>query len=203
MADDVAGAPIAGAPLPEQAVDVKPLLEGAGESMIVSVHNPLSQDFRVQYARSVVQGGADTPYLTQEEKAVLEKGGIAPRKDQNPQAHAVQYLVLKSGQTINLPGDIAQIAVRQLVNYMIQVRAKGKSVVPLSDPVTRRQAEDEVVLNVNNSIEFFNKPSAEEYTDAQLKSINQKADGVKSSEPAPDPPPGQGVSYEPNAPAVN
>ena len=197
MADDIVGASVIGAPLPENQTDFKPMLMGMGESVIVTVHNPLTSDFRVQYARSVVQSAPSASYLKPKEKEVLDKSGITVDKDfGQSQAHSVQYLVLKSGQTINLPGDIAQKAVRQLVNYMIQTRNKGNNSMPLADAFTRHEVEQEIIVNISDNMTFFNPGTPEEKTQDQITKLNTDTP-VPPVESTTNPPPGTGTSYEP------
>ncbi len=187
---------VIGAPLPEQTTEIRPMLEGKGESVIVAVHNPLSADFRVQYARSIVQGAAPS----REQQFAREKAGLDLSKEQNPQAHAIQYLVLKSGKTINLPGDIAQNAVRQLVNYIIQSANKGKSSMPLADAFARHEVEQQVIINVSDNLTFFNPGTPEQKTEAKLEELNPTpppSDLPNSDPKVTNPPPGKGVSYEP------
>lgn len=195
MADKDTG--VVGAPLPEQTVDMLPTLNGMGESVVVTIHNPLSSDFRVQYARSVVQGAQ----LSKEQQFAREKAGLDLTKEQSPQAHSVKYLVLKSGESINLPGDIAQIAVRQLVNYMIQARHKGQASMPLADAHARNSVEQEVIVTIKDNLTFFNPETPEEATDAEIAKLNTQPVKVGVESEKTDPPPGQGMSYEPKSPS--
>jgi hypothetical protein len=165
MADDN----IVGAALPQQETDILPMLSGFGEDKVVSVFNPLPQDFRVQYARSLVQPAP----LTDAQKFARDKAGLDLSKEQNPMAHTQQFLVLKSGKTINLPGDIAQVAVRQLVTHIIMVRAGKGNVKPISDPYARRAVEQDVIQGITDNVTFMNRISANDYTDKQIEDLNK------------------------------
>ena len=190
MADD---SNVVGAPLPEERVEYVPMLEGMGEDRVVAVYNPLDQDFRVQYARSRV-----TPLVkTSEQQRVEERLGFPLNNpDHKPLTHSVQFHILKAKQTENLPGDIAQIAVRQLVSHILMSQAKKGKPKLIADPFARMQTEKQIVKNVTSAMEFFNQSTApvsvEEATKSQIEAMNQP------KEPAPDPPPGQGVNYQPS-----
>lgn len=186
MADDQ----VVGAALPEEQVAASSQLAGLGEGTVVTVHNPLPQDFRVQYARSVIQ-----PFAEKEsEKFAREKANLEIGKDQGQtNAHAVQYLVLKAGQSMNLPGDIAQIAVRQLVTYMIGADHQGQATKPIADPYQRAEYEKRIVLSVKNAADFMNtiNQTPQEKTDKQLEDLNPP----KEEDKVPDPAPGTGTNY--------
>lgn len=173
MSDDVVGA-VVGAPEPTASVDYKPRLEGFGPDKIVTVYNPLTQDFRVQYARQL----AVQPTLSPGAQLARDRAGIDLSKAQGIQGHAVQYHVLKAGKTENLPGDIAQIAVRQLVNYILTTRpGKGNNKMT-ADPQSRKDVEQEIIIAVADSTSFFNQQAPVD-------------------EEVPNPPPGTGANYEP------
>ena len=183
---------VVGAALPQEQVDYVPMLEGMGEDKVVAIHNPLGQDFRVQYARSRVAPIAKTA----EQHRIEERLGFPlDNRDHKPLAHSVQFHILKAGQTENLPGDIAQIAVRQLVSYILMSQAKKGKPKLIADPFARMQTEKQVVKSITSAVEFFNQPapvSVEEATKTQIEAMN------KPEEPIADPPPGQGINYEPS-----
>lgn len=165
-------ADIIGAQLPEENADYKSVLQGAGPDKVVTVFNPLTADFRVQYARQLVQ----PPTLSPGAQLAKDKAGLDLSKEQGVQGHAVQYHVLKAGKSENLPGDIAQIAVRQLRNHILTSRPGKGNVKRTADPVAQMEVEKEIVLNITDNTTFFNQ----------------------SQEPTSDPPPGEGRSYQPS-----
>lgn len=185
---------VVGAPLPTENVATKGLLDGVGEDKVVAVFNPLPQAFRVQYART----GPQPVSMTAERKFAQDKG-IDTNKDSTTVGHSVHYLVLGAGETKNLPGDIAQIAVRQLVTYMLMNRNKGKSNYGVADQFQRNEVEKEIVINVVDNMTFMQRQTAEEYTEKQLTDLNPVLPVVESKatkpQEVPDPPPGQGVSF--------
>lgn len=190
---------IIGASLEENIADIKPVLDGFGPDKIVEVLNPLSQDFRVKFSRSV----SSTPMPTDHERRMAELG-VPVQHTGSPQAHVGQFVVLPSGKTMKLPGDIAQVAVRQLVNEILQRRGKRSS---LADAKSRQDVETEVIYNHTTLIQTVNE-TPEESLNRTLNELNDPAPAVEeNNEPAfpdvspdtPDPAPGTGVSYEPKA----
>lgn len=165
-------ADIAGAQLPQDSAEYKSQLNGLGPDKVVAVFNPLTTDFRVQYARQLTQAAPLSPGA----QFTRDKTGLDLSKEQGVQGHAVQYHILKAGKTENLPGDVAQVAVRQLRNYILTTRAGKGNVKRTADPVAQMETEKEIILSVTDNTVFFNQP-------------------------VPDPPPGEGVSYQPSAKA--
>jgi hypothetical protein len=145
---------VVGAPLEQPTRDVLPMLSGKGEEMVVTVHNPLSSDFRVQYARSL----PDRRPESESEKFAREKAGMVIEKDMGQQqGHSVQFLILKAGETKNLPGNIAQIAVRQMVTYILGVRGRESGKNLAADPNARHEVEKEIIINITDSTSFMNQ----------------------------------------------
>lgn len=152
----------------------KPILEGLGESVIVEIFNPLSDTFRAKFSRSLPQA----PNLSEQDRRVAEIGGIDVRKDGGAVGHtSAQYIEIPAGKTLKLPGDIAQIVVRQMTTYIIQQRG-NKSLV--SDPAKRREVEEEVIVNYKSVLQNqVLKP--EEQFQKQLDEINnpESMDNIK------------------------
>jgi len=180
---------VIGAQLPEEQTDWKPALSGYGMEKTVAVFNPLQDDFRVQYARSV----ATVPGQDPNRQFARERG--LPLDKAAPQTHVVNYITLKAGQTINLPGDIAQKAVQDLTTYIISTQNKSR----IADPNTRAKVEKELIISVKDTADFMNRPTVEEFTEKQLQELNpepQKEEPTEvTSKDVPNPPPGQGVNY--------
>lgn len=174
---------VVGAALPEQQSDIKPILNGVGEDKVVGVINPLPQDFRVQYARSLVQAAPLSP----EGQFAREKAGLVLSKDSRPVAHVAQFLILKAGETKNLPGDIAQTAVRQLTTYIIGVRYAGQRHKPIADPHMRNQVEQEIIVYVKDNTEILNQLNDQDYTNRQLQQLEITNNHVNDTgqEPVP------------------
>lgn len=160
-------ADVVGAPLATESAEYHSMVDGLGADKVVTIHNPLTSDFRVQYARPL----ATNPGLSPGAQLAKDRAGLDLAKEQGIQGHAIQYHVLKAGQTENLPGDIAQIAVRQLRNHILMARAGKGNVKKISDPVAQMEVEREIVQKVTDNTVFFNQEV--------------------------DPPPGTGSTYEP------
>lgn len=144
--------------------DIKSSLDGFGESMVVEIFNPLSQAFRAKFARSVT-GGA--PFSDQD-KWVAEKGGVDVRKDSATQ-HVSQYYIIPAGQSRKLPGDIAQVVVRQMVTYIIQATGQKSKV---ADPFTRQQVEKDIIINTKTMIDYANQEPMDKKIDRQIDELN-------------------------------
>lgn len=174
------------------------LLDGLNENTVVALHNPLPSDFRVQYARSIVA----MPQLSREALETRDKAGMPRFKEQNPMQHSTQFITLKAGETKNLPGDIAQIAGRKLVSYILMAQAGKNNAKMVADGFSRREIEDQIVEWVQDRTTYMNLPpesSAQEMTDQQIDELNPTP---KEAEPITiNPPPGQGISYEPARPS--
>lgn len=196
----VGDVPVVGDPLATAQAEPGSLVAGLGEDKVVAVYNPLSVNFQVQYTRSRV--GA--PQLSPNEVFAREKAGVDVSKTNNPMHHQIQFHILKAGQTENLPGDIAQIAVRKLVTYILQNRTEKGRPKMVASPSARREVEEEVVLKITDASDFFNRPAiptAQEYTTKQIEDLNPKVEPkLEVSTNVPDPAPGQGVTYS-NEPA--
>jgi len=173
---------IVGAPLPEEQVDFRPMLEGVGEDKVVAVFNPLTQDFNVQFARTLAQPAPLNP-----EQQFARDRGLILNKTAMPVSHVVQYHILKAGQTENLPGDIAQVAVRQLVTYIIGQRYHRKATKPIADPHVRHQVEMEVIVGpVRSTVDVLNHLSVQEQTKQEIEGLNspQTVEPVNEKEEA-------------------
>lgn len=188
---------------PEQvAQEFTPQLSGIGEEKVVAVFNPLPVQFRVRFARQ--QAYRPTPDPNRQ--FAREKG--LPLDAANPKAYATHEIVLPAQQIKNLPGDIAQIAVRKLITAIIQTRnedgsydfEKGsnrKGLVP--DPQFRKEVEGEIVRGVYDATEFFNQGPQVSQAQATEQQIEKLNDPVKEAvnERSSDPAPGTGVHYTP------
>lgn len=170
---------LVGAQLPEDQIDWSPQLSGMGPEKTVSLFNPLSDDFQVIYARAL----PGVSELSPGSIIAREKAGLDLSKQGGNQKYVQQSIILKSGTTVNLPGDIAQKAVQDLVSYILGVRTKNART---ADPVSRGNVEKEIIMAIKDTSEFLNQP------------IETPVEPVlaKTEEP-PNPPPGQGTNYEP------
>lgn len=132
----------------EIASDIRPLLEGVSEYEYVTILNPLSDDFAIRVAQDVP---VNLPITIRGKTAVTQSGhdvvqgyGLDLKNpDFQGKRHISNDTIIKSGQTINLKGNEAQVAVRQIVNELMQREGNGKL---LSDPTLRQQAEERVII---------------------------------------------------------
>lgn len=192
---------VVGAPLPVEQADYRPMLEGFGPDKVVTVYNPLPNDFRFQHARSINQPAP----LDADRKYAEEKAGISLRKDMNQGvSHYSQYWVLKAGESKNLPGDIAQKAVQDLVNYILMKRAGKGQPKNVADGYARAEVEKEVVLATSDNVTFMNATAPQDVisqTKQEVENLNPPAP-VEAEQPQ-DPAPGQGVTYDAKSAKAN
>lgn len=185
--DNAVGIPVADAP-----VESKSTLNGMGESFIVQIYNPLPQPFRGQFSRSVVQSAP----LSDQNKRMAELGAPVTKDMGQSQAHVIDYVTIPPGKTINLPGDIAQVVVKQMTNYILQVRNRGKGSLLISDPKARQDVEREIIQNYESIAKTTDK-SPEEVIRSQIEELNKTPKEAINEPSFPEnPPPGQGVSYQ-------
>lgn len=196
--NNVAGASVGvvGAPEPGSPISYQSILEGAGPDKIVAVYNPLSQDFRVQYSRQLVAPLNVSPGS----QIARERAGLDLSKEQGVQGHSVQWHILKAKETENLPGDIAQIAVRQLRNWILTSGGDKKHKLT-ADPHAQMEVEQQIVKSVMDSTAFFNQQQtvmAPPAPDPSSPSPDE-FDTAKSNADAniTDPAPGTGFNYDP------
>ena len=124
-------------------------LNGASEYEYVTILNPLTDDFAIQVAQSKPM---DMPVtikntdggLTHSERDVQQVYGIGLKNpDFTSRRHILNQTVIKSGKTINLRGDDAQVAVRQLVNEIIQ---REGNTLHQADPNVRKEVEGRIII---------------------------------------------------------
>lgn len=137
----------------QEAVSVKPLLDGASEYEYVTVLNPLTDDFAVRVAQDVPVNapfpiGKDTSgkvsQLTNTDADARQVYGLNLKNpDFKGRKHIVNDTVIKAGQTKNFKGNEAQVAVKQLVDEVLQRGSKKRL---MSDPVLRREIEEKIVV---------------------------------------------------------
>lgn len=157
----------------ETPADIKPQLEGATEYEVVTILNPLTDDFQVRVAQDVpvnmpVEIRSKTG-LIQSDKDVVSNYGINLK---NPDHKAVKYIyndtIIPAGQTMNFRGDQAQVVVKQLVAEIMQREGKARM---LADPVARAEVESRIIRH---------KGSIQDIMDSQFKSSTQQIDEALS-----------------------
>lgn len=170
--------------------DIKPVLEGASEFEFVTILNPLTDDFAVRVAQDVPvnmpfnigrDGTGKTSQTTLSERDAAQTYGLALKNpDFQGRKHITNDTIIKSGETINLKGNEAQVAVRQLVNEIMQ-REGNKRL--LADPTLRAQVEERIIIA---------RGSIQDLMDGRLTTPRNQADEaikrsneVKNEQPTP------------------
>jgi len=161
----------------EQVTDVKPLLDGASEYEYITIFNPLSDDFAVRVAQDIpvnmpmnIRAGTA---LVQNDQDVTRNYGLSLK---NPEFQGRKHIhndtIIRAGQTINLKGNEAQVAVRQLVNEILQ-REGNKRL--MADPNLRHQVEERIIQG---------RGSVQDLMDANLRTTRSQIDDAinKSNE---------------------
>lgn len=192
---------IVGDNLPSQVIATGSMLAGLGEDIVVTVHNPLPNDFRIQYARTLAQPlnvsrERQMARMRPEDRKALDKAGMDYDKDTVGVDHSIQFLVLKAGETKNLPGDVAQIAVRKLVTYILGQQAKGKSHNNIANPSARADVEKGIVIRVIDNMTLINQMNTS--TEEQIANLNKIPEDLGPAPEVPvNPAPGTGMTYDP------
>lgn len=148
---------------PDQDEDIRPLLEGASEFEYVTILNPLRDDFAVRVAQDVPvnvpfqvrkDSTGKTSFLTNDEAGARQVYGLNLKNpDFQGRRHLYSDTIIKAGQTINLKGNEAQVAVRQLVNEILQREGQRRLI---ADPVKRREVEERIVITRASVQELLN-----------------------------------------------
>lgn len=171
----------------DEQIEIKPTLEGANEYEFVTILNPLPDDFAVRVAQDIPINmpfniGRDpsgrTAQTTVDERSAAQTYGLSLKNpDFAGRKHITNDMIIKAGQTMNLKGDQAQVAVRQLVNEIAQREKKTKL---LADPNVRKEIEDRIVQG---------RGSIQDLMDNKLQSTRTQADeAIKQSNEVKDEP---------------
>ncbi len=172
----------------------KSLLSNLRGHHVVLVHNPLTDvpekglkgDFTWQTARSVIQldERSRDPHI--------DKLGL--RNDSHPtQKHVVRPITIPSGTSMRLPGDVAQVLVKHLVDEMMQREGQKQQ---MADPVLRREYEERVILNVNDLVHQLSTQTIEEQLDQQIADLNREE--PRNEQANTQPAPGTGEHFSPS-----
>lgn len=143
-------------------MEQKSILQNVNELDIIEVHNPLSEDFTGEVARSVV--------VASNSQVISEKYGIAKNPLHQPQQHVVQKVVIKSGQTLRLPGDVAKVVVDQLVRKIMMKEGNTKL---MADAHAFMEVERRVVINHSKVYGNEETSSVENRLQQQIDDLNQ------------------------------
>lgn len=130
----------------------KPLLEGANDSELITIFNPLSVDF---VGLIGVDKTIDAPFqirktvgaegVSMTESDVRSNYGLTLKnKDHMSRMSITNKVIIPSGKTYNLQGSAAKVVVHQLVNEIMQREGNN---LKLADPNARHEVEERVIIS--------------------------------------------------------
>lgn len=137
--------------IPQTAEQQPSLLDGVDSNEWVDLFNPLSVTFQAQIASSRPANIPVKVYQTPNlQSGIRTEGDLATQYGltgfKNPNhpsnVHVPHIVEIASGQTRRFPGNEAQVVLRQLVGYVLQVEGKG---LKLADPFERGNMEQRLI----------------------------------------------------------
>lgn len=139
---------------------VQPLVDGLDENFYVEILNPLSVTFvgkvassRPTHAPITLVTNRNTPTITQNEDDVRRNYGLDLRNpDHQALQHFAQSVSIPPGASIRLPGNEAQVIVRQLVNIIMDKEGNKQL---KGDLAARHEVEERIILKQGTMSEFF------------------------------------------------
>jgi hypothetical protein len=143
--------------------DPKSLLDDLRQHHIVRVHNPLSDPFSWTVARSINQlnPAHRDPYIDQ----------LRMRNEAHPAVdHVKQTITIPASSSMNLPGDVAKVFVKHLIDEILA--RQGKRNIS-GNPELRRTTEEEVMLNTDDLRREMATLDIEAQLDQQIKDMNR------------------------------
>jgi hypothetical protein len=164
-----------------------PMLDGVTEFEYITLLNPLSDDFAVRVAQDIpvnlpfnigrdMSGKTSQTTLT-ERDAATTYGLSLKNPDFIGRKHIVNDTIIRAGHTINLKGNEAQVAIRQLVNEILQREGKQRL---MADPALRHEVEQRIIVS---------RGSIQELMDSNLRTPrNQIDDAISKSNEVQDEP---------------
>lgn len=164
----------AGAIAQEQ-TNPKPTLEGASEYEYVTLTNPLPFTFKGKVAQSRpvnspirIVGGREKG-VTEE---TLRGAGLDLRNPDHPSnSHVTNIVEIKSGASINLRGDEAQVIVRQLVNEVLHYNGQT---LKIGAPTYRKDIEEQVITGRRSIDDLLDRKSEREMIDEVIAQKNEE-----------------------------
>lgn len=140
------------------------LLVNLRQHHVVEVHNPLSDDFTWPVARSVV-------HLDPQDKDP-HLDALRLRNDSHPtMKHVQQKITIPSGKNMKLPGDVAQVVVKHLVDEILSREGQKSNI---GDPTLRRTKEEDVIQNTEDLVSRMSTQTVEEQLEQQIKDLNRE-----------------------------
>lgn len=175
----------------EQVTDNSSLLDSATEFEYVTIFNPLSDDFAVAVAQDIPTNmpfevrqdtSGRTSAITKDEASARQVYGLNLKNpDFQSKRHVVNQAIIPAGKTLNLRGNEAKVAVRQLVNEILQRQGQKRL---MADPNVRREVELMVVKDRGSMQSLMDKniQTVQQQMDAALTKSNEGLDhGQESS----------------------
>jgi len=161
------------------------MLDGASEYEYVTILNPLTDDFAIQVAQTKpvdlpfkINKDPRTAGVTSSENDARQVYGLQLKNpDFSSRKHILNTTVVKAGKTVNLRGDDAQVAVRQIVNELIQRAGRTQF---LADANVRREYEQMVIIR-RGSVDDLMSNTMQSTTSIINDTIN-KSNEVKDEE---------------------
>lgn len=195
-------------------MEQKSILENITEHDVVEVQNPFDTEFVVTVARSVVTpvrrnnqptGNSNADAFMQGLQRGIENGG------HSGMSHVQQRIPFGPHQKMKLPGDVARVAVSQMVREYLQRQAralkeknKSKSQAMLiADPVAYMEAERKIVLHHESMLSKMSVESVEERLNRQLAELNNTEEGGQDGAEAEPEFPTEAGASKPRTPAGN
>lgn len=165
--------------------DVRPQLEDATEYEFVTVLNPLTDDFVVRVAQDIpVNAPVEIRYktgLVQNGNDVVRNYGLdLKNKDFMGKRHVSIDTLIPSGTTKNFKGNEAQVAVRQLVNEIMQREGHAKL---MSDPQLRSEVESRIIVSRGSIQDIMDKQMVSPRK--QMDDAIAKSNEVDNDQPFP------------------
>jgi hypothetical protein len=84
--------------------------------------------------------------------------------------HVVQKITLPQAKAMNLPGDVAQVIVKHLVDDIMNLRGNKATI---GDPELRRGEEEEVIMNTEDLRSQLSTLNVEEQLNKQIEDLNR------------------------------
>jgi len=144
---------------PAAQAEYEPSLNGATRDEVVEILNPMTFDFmaKVGVTKTAmtavrINNPNNTSIRTEADLAAKGIAGFRNPDKGGGVVHIANNVPIPAGTTIKQPGDVAQIIVKQLITAVISIRGDK---LKISDPETRRQVENEVIVSRRPMSELF------------------------------------------------
>lgn len=167
-------------------------LDGVTEYEWVDLYNPLTVTFSAQVASSRPVNAPVKVYQSQglqsgirTESDLATQYGLTGFKnpDHPSNVHVPHIIEISAGATRRFPGNEAQVVLRQLVGYMLQIEGKG---LKLADPFERSNMEDRLIRG-RGSIQDLMETPAVSVRDQMSTAIDRSNNNLEPTHASPAP----------------